>query len=166
MLKNRLFVFTGTAIAFLISNSALAGPGSRCEDLLRGGFDRGHSERGSSIRSDTSTSQQAITALHAKWRNSIYENYPEPMVRVAYMSLSQLMTKNPVAFYEYVMLCRNSDHKLFGNSGEFLIENTSQMVSLNEGRYKADRHMRELTLALTNDKDLLELALLSPPPKP
>src|SRR3989338_5617614 len=44
----------------------------------------------------------------------------EPLVRVTMMSLQHLMGENPIAFYELVELCKNRNHKMFGNTNEIL----------------------------------------------
>ncbi len=44
------------------------------------------------------------------------------LVAITRMTLKELVTRYPVHFYELVMLARNSEHQLFGNSGEKLKE--------------------------------------------
>jgi hypothetical protein len=44
----------------------------------------------------------------------------EVLVRVVMLSLGNLMEQNPIVFYELVQLCKNREHKLFGNTGEIL----------------------------------------------
>ncbi|OHU47354.1 hypothetical protein BKG82_27270 [Mycobacteroides chelonae] len=41
-------------------------------------------------------------------------------MKVAYLGLRDLLRDNPIAFYELVMLARNPDHELFGNTEEHL----------------------------------------------
>ena len=36
------------------------------------------------------------------------------------MSIRNLMETNPIAFYELVMICRDSNHAPFGNTGDIL----------------------------------------------
>ena len=160
MLNCRSFFIVGAALMLLGTQSHAISKVPGCEQSLGNGPDREPSRDSSPALSNQ------VTALHARWRESIYQNYPEVLVRAAYMTLENLMKRHPIAFYEYVMLCRDADHKLFGNSGKYLVENTSQLVSLRDGRYREDRSMRELTLALTNDKELTELGLLPPPARP
>jgi hypothetical protein len=42
------------------------------------------------------------------------------MVSVVWVALQDLLAANSVAFYEFVQLCRNREHKLFGNTAEVL----------------------------------------------
>ena len=44
------------------------------------------------------------------------------LVNVTYMSLGALLEKNPIVFYDLVMVCRDRDHKLFGKSGQTLVD--------------------------------------------
>lgn len=44
----------------------------------------------------------------------------EPMALVLNMSLNTLMSNNPIALYELVMLCCDAKHQLFGNTGTIL----------------------------------------------
>lgn len=44
----------------------------------------------------------------------------KPLVKVALMSLEHLINSDPIAFYELVMVCRDKDHKPFGNTREKL----------------------------------------------
>lgn len=46
----------------------------------------------------------------------------EPLVKVTMMSLGRLWDENPICAYELVMLCRDSNHKPFGNSDKILVE--------------------------------------------
>lgn len=46
----------------------------------------------------------------------------EGLVRLTMISLQMLMERNPVAFYELVMKCRDRKHVLFGNTGKVLEE--------------------------------------------
>lgn len=85
--------------------------------------------------------------------------HAEPLVRVTLMSLRSLMEENPVAFYELVALCRDSTHKLFGNTTVVLRD-----LSLIEGEgFPATVHdaIREITLAAT-EGELLELRMVNP----
>lgn len=45
-----------------------------------------------------------------------------PMVSIAMVSLHTLLEENPIAFYELVMKCRDSSHRLFGNTNVVLGE--------------------------------------------
>jgi len=45
-----------------------------------------------------------------------------PLVRITMLSLSALIEKNPIAFYELVMKCRNQNHKFFGNTADELVK--------------------------------------------
>lgn len=45
---------------------------------------------------------------------------PVPMVATCHIALSNLMDENPIAFYELVMKCRDRNHRLFGNSAQYL----------------------------------------------
>jgi len=42
------------------------------------------------------------------------------LVVITIAQLKELMSSEPIAFYELVMLCRDRDHELFGNAGEKL----------------------------------------------
>ena len=44
----------------------------------------------------------------------------EPQVIATMASLNNLIMKNPSAFHELVMKCRDHEHKLLGNTGEVL----------------------------------------------
>lgn len=48
------------------------------------------------------------------------KDVPTNLVKVVYLSLRDTLRDNPVAFYELVTLARNPEHKLFGNTGEYL----------------------------------------------
>ena len=38
------------------------------------------------------------------------------------MSLNMLMETNPIAAYELVQICKNPNHKMFGNTEEVLVD--------------------------------------------
>ena len=44
----------------------------------------------------------------------------KPLVAVTLMSLEHLINSDPIAFYELVMVCRDKDHKPFGDTREKL----------------------------------------------
>lgn len=87
--------------------------------------------------------------------------HAEPLVRVTQMSLRNLMQEDAIAFYELVALCRDSTHKLFGNTEETL-RNLHLIEGLREG-YPATVHdaIREITLAAT-EGELLNLRMVNP----
>lgn len=83
----------------------------------------------------------------------------ESLVTVTMMSLRTLMQEHPIEFYELVALCRDSEHKLFGNTTLILRD-----LSLIEGEgFPASVHdaIREITLAAT-EGELLELRIVDP----
>lgn len=43
-------------------------------------------------------------------------------VKVTMMSLNMLMETNPIAAYELVQICKNPNHKMFGNTEEVLVD--------------------------------------------
>lgn len=47
---------------------------------------------------------------------------PRVAVNVILISLTGLREQNPIALYELVMLCRNQGHRLFGNTGQDLVD--------------------------------------------
>lgn len=117
-------------------------------------------------RTSTMSNVNSYTQLHNQARNTIYQNYPEAMVRVAHVVLSALLNDNPIAFYEYVQLCRNPEHEMLGKTGEYLAAKSTQLVRFDGRRYRAERQFRELTLALVNDQDSESMELLRPPRVP
>ncbi len=42
------------------------------------------------------------------------------LVSVTMITLKDLIAKRPIDFYEFVQLCRDPEHKLFGNASEVL----------------------------------------------
>lgn len=84
------------------------------------------------------------------------EQHHEGLVRVTMLSLSELMKSNPIAFYEFVELCRDSEHRLFGNTKEVL-----EGLHLLEGDGQPHDATREIALAAT-EGDGLELTLRDP----
>jgi len=81
---------------------------------------------------------------------------PEPNVKVVMISLNGLMTSNPIALYELVMLCRDKKHQLFGNTGEVL-----KSYALIEPSGQPHDVIRDVVLAATEGEGL-ELRLVSP----
>ena len=86
--------------------------------------------------------------------------HAEPLVRVAMMSLRHLMVENPVAFYEFVCLCRDDTHKLFGNTDEIL-RDRRLIEERGERSPSIQPSLREITLAAT-EGDELEMKLVNP----
>ena len=46
----------------------------------------------------------------------------QPLVITTMMNLEALMESNPMAFYELVEKCKNSEHKMFGNTKDVVAE--------------------------------------------
>jgi hypothetical protein len=84
----------------------------------------------------------------------------DTLVTVTMVSLESLLQSAPIVFYELVVLCRDSNHQLFGNAGERLEE--LGLVTL-DGTGQAQVHgsIRNVVLsAVTGDG--LEMSLGSP----
>lgn len=79
-----------------------------------------------------------------------------PLVTAAMSSLKSLMERQPIALYELVMLARDPQHKLFGNSGSIL-----RQLNLIEADGRIHDSMRTIILAAT-EGDGLDLKLVSP----
>ncbi len=79
-----------------------------------------------------------------------------PLVNVTMMSLRDLMQKNPIAFYELVMKCRNHNHKFFGNAGDVL-----KGLSLVETGGSIHDSIRNIVLSAAKG-DGLDMSLGSP----
>lgn len=66
---------------------------------------------------DTATAQE-VPSDTIKLRTGV-ETY-KPMLLVVTTALRHLLNSNPIAFYEVVMLARNPNHKMFGNTAAIL----------------------------------------------
>ncbi len=72
------------------------------------------------------------------------------------LSLSSLLEKNPIVFYEFVILCRDSAHRLFCSTGELLRD-----LKLIEQDGQPHDAIRLVVLAAI-EGDKLEMKLVSP----
>lgn len=81
---------------------------------------------------------------------------PRAFVEVATGSLESLLESYPIAFYELVMLCRDSNHELFGNTDEIL-----RVHGLIEADDQPHDIIRLVVLASV-DGEGLDLKLVSP----
>jgi hypothetical protein len=79
----------------------------------------------------------------------------EPLVNVTMMSLRKLMEEQPIAFYEFVELCKDSKHQLFGNASEVL-----NRLGLIHGGAVHDS-IRNIVLSATKG-DGFEMELINP----
>jgi len=82
------------------------------------------------------------------------------MASVLQISLQNLMQKDPIAFYEFVELCRDAKHELFGNTAEtlkkyLLIETT------NKGNYSVRDEMKTF-VANAVEGEGLDMKLVDP----
>ncbi len=46
----------------------------------------------------------------------------QSLIDVTMLSLNALMKSNPIAFYEFVQICKDRNHRPFGNTGKILEE--------------------------------------------
>lgn len=81
---------------------------------------------------------------------------PEPLVKVTMLLLSTLMERNPIAFYELVMKCRDSKHELLGNTSEVLSD-----LSLIQSDGCVHDAIRDIMLSASEGKGL-DMTLRSP----
>jgi hypothetical protein len=82
----------------------------------------------------------------------------EPLVKVAMLSLESLIQSSPIAFYELVMKCRDSNHQFFGNTVERLKE-----LSLVQRDGTIHDSVRNIVLSAA-EGDGLDMKLVSPVP--
>ena len=81
---------------------------------------------------------------------------PEAIAKVLSISLKGLMQNNPIAFYEFVTKCRNSDHEMFGNTPEVL-----QSLSLIEQDGQIRNEVKKFVLNSVEGENL-EMRLVNP----
>lgn len=74
----------------------------------------------------------------------------EPLEKVIKMSVGLIFEKYPIAFYELVEVCREPNHKLFGNTGEIL----EQYNLLQDGTQRPHTAVKEVVLANTKGEGL------------
>jgi hypothetical protein len=74
---------------------------------------------------------------------------PNPLLNVTLMSVGMLFETEPVAFYELVQLCRDPEHKLFGNTGDKL-----KSLSLIQDNGQSHNSVREIVLKYTDGDGL------------
>ncbi len=72
----------------------------------------------------------------------------EPIVITTMMNLKLLMNKNPIAFYELVEKCRNSEHEMFGNTREVV----EGLALMNNGT--CHETTRDIVLSAVHGEDL------------
>ena len=80
----------------------------------------------------------------------------KPLVAVMMLTLEHLFEEDPIAAYELVMLCRNKDHVLFGNTGATLKD-----LSLVERDGRVCQSIRNVVLSAVVG-DGLDMILQSP----
>jgi hypothetical protein len=80
----------------------------------------------------------------------------EPLVRVTMFSLKQLFETKPIVAYELRELCKNSAHKLFGNSGDDL-----KALSLVQSDGRVHDSIRNIVLSAF-DGEGLAMCMISP----
>lgn len=78
------------------------------------------------------------------------------LVTVTMVSLNRLLETNPIAFYELIMKCTDSNHQLFGKNGDDL--KTLGLVDRDGNVHQA---IRNIVLSATVCEGL-ELKLISP----
>ncbi len=78
------------------------------------------------------------------------------LVTVTMLALKALMEANPIALYEFVELCRDRNHRLFGNTADILSGR-----NLIEGDGQPHDATREIVLAAA-EGDGMDLTLQSP----
>lgn len=74
----------------------------------------------------------------------------EPLETAIKMSVELIFERHPIAFYELVQVCRDPDHKLFGNTGEIL----EAYSLLQEGTSRPHTAVKEVVLANTKGEGL------------
>jgi len=79
-----------------------------------------------------------------------------PLVTSVTVSLRHLFENDTIAFYEFVMLCRDKTHVLWGNSGEKLKD---RGLLLGDGQPHGD--VRKIVLASTEGEGM-DMILVSP----
>jgi hypothetical protein len=129
-------------LAVFLSQAAFAGFKDCMNHLTHGGTEG----------TPSALTQEERTQLHSYWRSHISEQYPEAVVRAVRMNLVILLANHTQAFYEFVKLCRDPQHKLAADTAEIL-ERFPAFIETQDGVYKAGEHLRELTLGLVNDQD-------------
>ena len=85
---------------------------------------------------------------------------PDVTVEVTMFCLKELITSNPIAFYELVTKCRDEKHQLFGNTEEILMH--AGLIQTPGGIHDS---IRNVVLSAAKG-DGLEMALGSPLPDP
>jgi hypothetical protein len=81
---------------------------------------------------------------------------PHPHYTATWVSINSLMNKNPIAFYELVMICRDPTHQLFGNTTIKL-----QELALLDESGQPHSSTRDLVLSSVRGEGL-EMSLSSP----
>lgn len=67
---------------------------------------------------------------------------PDVLIASTMIALRKLLADQPIAFYELVMLCRDRNHVLFGNSSDKI-----RSLGLLESNGQPHDAVREITLA-------------------
>lgn len=68
------------------------------------------------------------------------------LVATVVMTIERLMKENSIALYEMAMLCRDSNHVPWGNSGEALKENKLAVCD-SDGKWTVDPSIRNIVLS-------------------
>lgn len=78
------------------------------------------------------------------------------IVNVLMKTLEDLVQQNPIAFYELVQLCKDSNHALFGNTGEIL-----QQRALVQSDGRVHDSIQNVVLSAVQG-EMLEMRLTNP----
>lgn len=89
------------------------------------------------------------------------EEVPAPVVTAVMISVDHLAQNVPIVLYELVMACRDREHRLFGRSGQDLLE-LSLIERVDEaGRAEIHDLIRAIVVSAATGEDL-EMTIGSP----
>lgn len=84
----------------------------------------------------------------------------EPLVVTVMTSLRLIFERQPIAFYELVMFCRDDRHRLFGTSGDELVRRGLLDSDGSDG-FRVHDSIRNIVLSAA-DGEGLEMTLINP----
>ena len=83
------------------------------------------------------------------------------LVAAVMMTLDKLMVTKPIVIYEITMLCRDPNHKPFGNCGEDLVMNELAVREAG-GKWKVDQSIQNIVLSAVRGEEMQDITLGSP----
>jgi hypothetical protein len=85
---------------------------------------------------------------------------PDVLIAATMLSLRDLLARDPITFYEAVMVARDRDHRLFGTTGVKLVQ-LGLLSRRGDGSYEMHDSLRNVIRSAV-EGDLLEMTLGDP----